>query len=143
MKEDMETLGEDENANEKKTQADELSDRESVEWVFGLLGGELMDEPWKPSDADGREWTVTYWFDGVPEYAESEYDWTGNTYRTAIRDEMFGPMPDVLVDSLGTYNRVGSFRSSGEAELPDQSYAYIGDGWSEIVYQLEEGQGTA
>lgn len=122
-----------------ETMADKMSDREQVEEVFGLTGGELADEPWKPTDNDGREWTVTYWFDGPPEYAEADFaDWSMTTYRTAVRDEMFGLMPDQLTDEEGNWTRVASFRSSGETELPDGSFAYIGDGWGEIVYRLAD-----
>jgi hypothetical protein len=62
-------------------------ERERVEWVFGLTGGELEDVPWEPFVPAPDEWewddafnrvptprltraTFRYWYEGAPAYAE-------------------------------------------------------------------------
>jgi hypothetical protein len=123
-------------------------ERERVEYVYGLTGGELSDEPWS---------YCAYWYDGVPEYAESDFrDWTTRTYRTAVLPG-YPWYPDKTVQDGGeVWTLVRDYRNSGEAECPgrqtpemplpcelceaetgDHGYIYIGEG-CEAVYRLEE-----
>lgn len=132
-------------------------DRERIECVFGLGGGELH-EP-HPDFRDSEGWDgpdgIAYWYEGIPEYT-SLVD-LGLTFddevRTAILDVMFG-----FPDSPEGWGQVASFRSSGEANCwwcaqgaengtdnEDQRDActlcegdgliYLGDGMAEVVYR--------
>jgi hypothetical protein len=145
-------------------------ERDQVAEVFGLTGGELEDEPWIPTYVtdtynEVRPVTFTYWYQGVPEYAEEDFtDWSWGGYRTVCRDEIFGQMPATVTDDEGTWRVVARYSSSGEIECPGRQfdnevspfpfpcpyceataddtdghgYIYIGDGWAEIVYRLED-----
>jgi hypothetical protein len=136
--------------------------KEKIEWVFGLLGGELASEPW-----DGH----LHWYEGAPEYIAGQYSNTVN-YRTVIMDCATTPAP-LHVENWKLYS---TFSNSGEVECPgrwmgdgrvierdtvevpkDPSGAYrvcpycegiigmkhgmiyLGDGWLEAVYYEEEG----
>lgn len=126
---------------------EELTDRQQVEEVFALTGGELMDGPWQPM-ADDREWTFHYWTEFPPAYATEDLDPMAD-YRTVIRDDMFGEAPDTLTDGGDTWVKVARFGSSGETELtssdgkPTGEYIYLGDGWGETVYRREPGDRRA
>lgn len=159
------------------------NERAQVEQVFGLTGGELEDTAWVPTyPAERPTWSVpegaievlvvpvpftfTYWYQGVPEYVERDFDALplsyAPTYRTVCRDEMFGQVPETVTDDEGTWTVVTRYTTSGEAECPlrndDTGLAYvagercsfceetrgelhgvvyIGDGWAEIVYRLQ------
>lgn len=165
----------------------ESNERAQVEQVFGLTDGDLEESAWVPTyqretwnfnaDATGNHmakiiettpFTFTYWSQGVPEYVQSEYDAMplsyAPTYRTVIRNEMFGQVPETVTDDEGTWTVVARYSTSGETECPlrhegrtttvsrysevncslcdaapgeAHSYVYIGDGWAEIVYRLE------
>jgi ferric-dicitrate binding protein FerR (iron transport regulator) len=72
--------------NETSEEYEARIERECVEWVFGLTGGELEDKPWEPFephpemserdaafDAEYRHSSSNprpfrYWYDGVPSY---------------------------------------------------------------------------
>jgi hypothetical protein len=119
---------------------DERTEREEVEAVFfSLTGGELENEAWVATDDEGREWTFHYWQAFPPEWAESYFE-SGPSYRTVMRDNMFGMPPE----KLGQWKRVAYYASSGEVEEIGEDgqgtgeYIYLGDGWGEIVYRLEE-----
>lgn len=133
------------------------NEREQVQEVFGLTGGELADEPWTPTSDEDAHTTYNYWYEGTPDYAERDFD-VFSSYRTVVESELFGKLPDVLTDEQGTWRRVTSFRTSGETECPGRDpevaavmdlpcplceedethgFIYLGDGWAEIVYRLD------
>jgi|SRR5882757_8908346 len=156
------------------------NERAQVAEVFGLTGGELEEAAWVPmyvTDFNGafdarRPFTFTYWYQGVPEYVEREFDALplsyAPTYRTVCRNEMFGMVPERVTDDEGTWKVVKRYSTSGEVACPGQQcdprgndsdgvnreaipcpyceaapgeshgYIYIGDGWAEIVYRLQE-----
>ncbi len=130
------------------------NERAQVEQVFGLTGGELSDDPWIIADEKGQDWTFHFYYDFPPEYAERQFDYTAHTYRTVVRDNMFGEPPD----RFNGWTKKATFSNSGETECPyrndpltlvatetcplcealigeEHGYIYIGDGWAEIVYQ--------
>jgi len=106
-------------------------EREQIEWVFGLTGGELADEPWTvlgapihffrhdPLQTEAMdEHVFPYWYEGVPDYSEIR-DKYSETYRTVVVDEMGGPVPGALLDKEGgIWKKIRSFRNSGETECP-------------------------
>jgi hypothetical protein len=102
-------------------------ERQQVEWVFGLTGGELDSKPLVCADDDGAEHTYAYHYDGVPEYAASDYDDVHSDnadYFTVVTDCLYGNPPDVLITSDGKrYAQVNAYMSSGETECPG-----MGDG---------------
>lgn len=141
----------------------DANERLQIEEVFGLTGGELEVSPWIPVQTENEaNFKFTYWYADVPSYAESDFtDWSTAEYRTVVRDEMFGQVPETVADMDGTWDVVARFSSSGECECPgrrddgqfarempvpcpyceigeedkDHGYIYIGDGWAEIVYR--------
>lgn len=146
----------------------ESNERAQVEQVFGLTGGELMDDVWVPMHdirkatntlTECAPITFTYWYEGLPDYVDRrDTDWRDGTYRTVIRDETFGQVPETVTDDEGTWKVVVRYTSSGETQCPYEDadevpkvdpcplcenpyplhgYIYIGDGWAEIVYRLD------
>jgi hypothetical protein len=136
-------------------------ERQQVEWVFGLTGGELADKPIVLKDMEAREWTCHYHYDFYPDYAESELERQFFLFdkMTIVRDCLYGMPPTVLVDEYGRYwTQIACFASSGETSCPDTdsitgdlcpmcegihaegetSYIYLGDGWRELVYVSPE-----
>lgn len=115
----------------------DLPEREEIEWVFGLTGGELADEPW----AGHR-----YWYEGIPEYAHDDFPphaeaW--GDYRTIVMQALYSPPPERIADPAtgDVWILDKTYSSSGEAELPDPpgETIYIGDGWVEAVYRDSRG----
>lgn len=118
-------------------------EREQVEIVFGLGGGELEDKPWEYERpwADPMLGTTPgrsrYWFSGCPDYVErherEEWDWP--SARTIID---FG-YPDAphpwLVDDEGAWILVQIFYSHGEAECPYRT-------WDPIAQEDHQGKGV-
>jgi len=131
------------------------TEREEIEWVFGLTGGELADKPWA-----GHK----YWYEGVPDYAGEDFadDEEGTQYRTVVCCYACSNPPDELGDEEGTYKLAKVYSNSGETTCPGHSdqdnagrvteeqcplcdmkqgekhgYIYLGDGWAEAVYKLE------
>jgi hypothetical protein len=137
--------------------------KEKIEWVFGLLGGELASEPW-----DGH----LHWHEGTPEYVKGHYSDTVN-YRTVIMDCATSNPPG----NIENWKLHSTFSNSGETECPGgwmgdgtvteqdsveipkapegtyrvcpycenplrtkHGMIYLGDGWVEAVY--EEGEGS-
>lgn len=94
-------------------------DRAQIAEVFGLVGGELADHVWI-EQADGHEWVAHFWYEGFPEYAESDFD-NWHHFRTVVRDIMFGPPPE----RLGAWMKVATYMNSGETECPGRNE----DGW--------------
>jgi hypothetical protein len=148
-------------------EADEKdAERQSVEWVFGLTGGELEDKPWNG---------FAYHYEGVPEWAQADFnDHYDRGYHTIVSCFLFGGPSQRLVDTTGVWTLQTVFSSSGETECPlreldpdevdavyrhrqeqfnrpaiercflcdekrgdDHGYIYLGDGWAEAVYRLE------
>jgi hypothetical protein len=148
---------------ERKLQAQDAAiERERIEQVFGLTGGELSDEPWSCESREeakpDRVRTFHSWYEGVPEYAKRDFpDLHDTSYRTVISCCLFGAEPEVLEDEEDRWYRVASFSSSGETtcswegcedadeNLPckicegDDKHGmiYIGDGWSETVFKID------
>lgn len=110
------------------------NERQQVEYVFGLTGGELSNEslkftaPGRYGDVRNREWF--YHYDGVPDWAEEDFkdprgyyshDFYGSDYFTLVE---FGisyesSAPEELTTLDGKlYLRVRSYSSSGETECP-------------------------
>jgi hypothetical protein len=147
----------------KKNERD--ADREQIEWVFGLTGGELNDRPFVTKD-HGQ---FVYWYDGVPEYASSDYPYRfDREYVTLVSYSFCGTPFETLEDLEGNKWVLQSvFGNSGETECPGQHegfgivtdghtaggdrcylcdekrgdkhrYIYLGDGWAEVVYRKEE-----
>jgi hypothetical protein len=118
----------------RKLSAAEI-EKEQVEQVFMLGGGELNHEPWtvkvpepgltshptyRPArGARMQSETFPYWYEGPPEYAEEfrGYRHEG-TYRTVVADCLYGLPPVAVADRDGVWKRVAEFRSSGERECP-------------------------
>lgn len=117
---------------------EEAIERQEVEEVFYLGGGELSDEPWiytkwiqlRPDWGIGQkqEHTSTtpylfrHWYDGVPEYATSDFkDSSDEEYRTACYCRLYGgpSVGDTIIDSDGnTWECASWFPTSGETECP-------------------------
>lgn len=125
------------------------SEREQIEWVFMLTGGELNDEPWNG---------FAYNYDGVPDWAASDFkDAFDSEYRTVVGCFIYGGPPRQTIDADGVWELRATFVSSGETECPmapeavdnercrlcDETtgqphrYIYLGDGWAEAVYRRE------
>lgn len=116
-------------------------ERQQIELVFCLGGGELDDE-----GAHG----FTYTYDGVPSYMTPPDDLyaPGVTYWTAVYCELYGQ-----AKTPEGHERIAHFTSSGETQCecghdlsPDgpgqdcplcegDGLVYIGDGWREIVFR--------
>lgn len=149
-------------------------EREQIEWVFGLTGGELRFEPWT-YEVGGKESRFPYWYEGVPDYASGDfsdqYD-SGVEYRTVVTQALYGAPPERIESgSEGQIEDAGwllqrMYHSSGETECPGRDdgdgtvteehtdggdrcvlceellgeqhgYIYLGDGWVEAVYRIQ------
>jgi hypothetical protein len=149
---------------------EEDAERQQVEWLFRLTGGELNDEPWNG---------FMYNYDGVPEYATGDFDDSfDHEYHTVVSCFLYGSAPERVVDASGIWLLQQMYLSSGETECPlrdldhedeevayehrqkqfdlpriercflcdeargdEHGYIYLGDGWGEAVYRLEEREG--
>ncbi len=145
----------------KRQEQDAAIEKERIEQVFGLTGGELETSPWKcqsrenPELSIDREWSFAYWYEGVPEYAKRDFeDPHDGCHRTVVTECVFGAPPAVLEDEDGRWYRVQSYSSSGETQcswegcedaeenLPckicegedEHGCIYLGEGWCEVVY---------
>lgn len=103
-------------------------ERERIEWIHGLTGGEMSDRPLRVFDLyrRARLW-ARYWYDGAPDWSdEHAYDsgrkgWRGS-WRTLVWDSGaygdFAP-PASFRDATGRrWRKVNAYRSSGEAPCP-------------------------
>jgi hypothetical protein len=129
-------------------------DRISIEAVFCLGGGELEDKPWVVGNHH-----YAFWYEGVPEYAESDFKDSGQ-YRTVILTNLgYGCNPDPEIsDQDGVWEFKQEFVSSGEAGCPfeedgeptdveceiceapaggEHGFVYLGES-VELVYRLRE-----
>ena len=96
-------------------------DKEQVEWVFGLTGGELYDRPWEPyASKDGGDYfkleSFRYWYDDKPDYVSDLS--RDDEYRTVVYCCLFGSTPDKLYDRGFRFEKVASYVSSGECPCP-------------------------
>lgn len=128
------------------TKNEEAIERQQVEEVFGLTGGELEDEPWicwtqMESEVDGEplygkneefhaqsfwEWKERYWYEGPPEYVEREMQRQfPGTLRTLVNPGGIITAPHrELYDGQGIWKLRETFNNSGEAECPARSYDF-------------------
>jgi hypothetical protein len=117
-------------------------EREQVEEVFRLGGGELSDAAWRVvreyvSEVDGKPFAkpgervaaddldmrdFRYWYEGAPGYVAHEYRNETRDLRTVVCCALFGMPPAIMWDaSTGDrWARIADFRSSGETECPGQ-----------------------
>jgi hypothetical protein len=141
-------------------------EREQIESVFGLGGGELNSDPWVVK-ADDREISYLYNYDGPPEYADFD-DRHDRDYVTVVTQALYSPIEPILTSADGSIYRLrADYSSSGETECCYRSGApedaivkaeqahngecpycatpvgeahghiYIGDGWIEAVYRRD------
>lgn len=117
-------------------------EREAIECLFRLGGGELEDEPWG---------IYAYWYEGSPEYAASE-EQEGYVYRTVIAHCLFSE-PQPPEDG---WERVAMYQAGEadcwrdgagtDAEIPSpdcplcegDGIVYLGEGWAEVVFRAPE-----
>ena len=107
-----------------------------------------------PTGEHKRAW-ARYWYVGSPDYAPAIARWWNGDVITIVIDEMFGSTPKKIRARGKVWRKVARYTSSGkaecyyagsvnnedaacpicEAEIGDRhGYAYLGDGWSEVVY---------
>lgn len=93
-------------------------ERERVEQVFRLGGGELESKPWYVfTDPEMEDWDqFLYHYDGAPEYYEDR-DRDGD-FHTVVSDVLYGSEPKNLYEKGARYVKVAHFLSSGETECP-------------------------
>lgn len=109
-----------------------------------------------------------YWYEGAPEYSERDFDEFETIRTVVAQELYGVVPNWLVEPDGSVWKRVGSFTSSGEAECPGKhedgpglvtdahcaggdrcvlcdeakgeahGYIYLGEGWSEIVYALQE-----
>jgi hypothetical protein len=103
-------------------------EREQVAWVFGLTGGELEDKPltFKAPDhwGESQDRTWRYHYDGLPEYASSDYPDrfdNGVYYMTLVEIGCsYGSgAPEWIDFGKERWFQVAQFANSGETECPE------------------------
>jgi len=123
------------------TYSEEAKEREEIEQVFGLTGGELEDKPWhyvrwvqqrpdwgkdqkQEHDYKSDPGKLRFWYEGVPDYAggdfKDQYD-PGVTYRTAVYCRLYGHIGpgDKIEDGSGDiWECVRWYDNSGETQCP-------------------------
>jgi hypothetical protein len=89
--------------------SEQQKEKEQVEAVFHLGGGELEDEPWGG---------YAYWYEGAPEYAADDVDQDSGTYRTVIVDGggYLSQPKETITDADGHWKLVNTYVSSGETD---------------------------
>ena len=118
--------------------ADALIERESVEWVLTLTGGELDAQP-RVTDAG---YHFTYSYDGIPEWAGDDFDDkydSGVEYFTMVRNCFFGEAPEVIAFNGRTYSREAVYVNSGERECPMRDMHECG-GFEDTPTVVEDGR---
>lgn len=101
-------------------------ERECVEWVFGLTGGELADKRLDYQDATDEphkpDSTFRYHYDGLPEWCMSDYADRfdgGIDYFTAVTCCLYGAPPERIRTTDGkVYVRGELYQNSGETQCP-------------------------
>jgi hypothetical protein len=114
-------------------------EREQVEWVHGLTGGELSDRPMRYAHK-GEKWNspthkfvpcferswARYWYEGTPEWVEEfqqyEQDDRGEFLTIVWNSGAYGDhLPPTTIRSGGRkWRKVATFASSCETECPGQ-----------------------
>jgi len=133
----------DDKAALEKATCEAAIEREQIEQVFMRTCGELADEPWelwfqhRLSDGEPIHKDVGslvsdfypgrfhYWYEGVPDYAESESGFdVMKTYRTAITwgGGFLGAPDPEMYDGDGVWKLVASYSNSGETECLARTY---------------------
>lgn len=118
-------------------------ERQQVEYVFLLTGGELDDEPLRFIDENGCSRGWLYHYDGVPEWAECDYvDLHDNCvdYFTLVEISIsYGSYaPETIRVKDRTYVKMQSYGHSGECECPgqhDDPPNQVGEGHTEGLKQ--------
>jgi len=123
------------------TYSEEAKEREEIEQVFSLTGGELEDKPWhyvrwvqqrpdwgkdqkQEHDYKSDPGKLRFWYEGVPDYAGGDFKDQYHPrveYRTAVYDRSCGHIgPDDLIedDDGSIWRCVAWFASSGEVQCP-------------------------
>jgi hypothetical protein len=91
-------------------------ERHQVEYVFGLTGGELNNNPWQ-----GEGFNFAYTYDGVPEWAQEDFsrdERFNETFVTVVLAGSYWSPSETLTDSQGTWKLVKTYAHSGECECP-------------------------
>lgn len=113
-------------------------EKEEIEAVFSLGGGELEDESWGG---------FKYWYDGVPSYAEGDFDdWALKEYHTGIGNYMGkGPSEtykNPIKDEDGEWEYQRHYTTSGETDCPvcgaGSDNVYLNEYYEE-KYNVEDG----
>lgn len=103
-----------------RKQREEWIERQQVEIVFGLSGGELDSKPWTWTDAVGNVQSLPWHYDGVPDYTVGDEftheDQMSGRFSTivCIGDPYSGPDPRIPPG----YRHVAFYSSSGEGDCP-------------------------
>lgn len=114
--------------------SEEQQEREAVEYVFGLTGGELTDEPFAG---------YKYNYEGVPEYAGSEFPdkWEAEYQTVIVWGGGFLPHPAETLEHAGqTYELVQHFMSSGETDCAVCGAGGNGIDWWAEEFEAEHGR---
>jgi hypothetical protein len=113
-------------------------EREQVEWVFGLTGGELETKPLRLAERLDKEWIrrhwARYWYEGVPDYVSRETWATKGEYLTIVSQLLCATAPDHFWARGRLWRLVKQFANSGETECPGRD---DGDG---VVVLEEDGE---
>lgn len=122
-----------------KAQTKPLSEKEEIEAVFCLSGGELNEGllQWQIKDT---QYECKYWYNGVPDYYEPETRNNGSYFDTRIT--LIQNYPLATEDLPEGWVLEAEFTTSGECFHPDWAYSeredppeyvYLGEGWREII----------
>ena len=112
-----------------------ISEKEQVEWVFHLTGGELEDEPWvfredsEPGDPVAIGSQYNYWYEGIPDWVRvgdlTRRDHYGNIIGEAVVDTdtcrtviHYGGSYGFPPMKIKGWKQVAQYDSSGETDCP-------------------------
>jgi hypothetical protein len=125
--------------------------RTQLEYLHGLTGGELEDEPLVAKGPRGGVHKYAYWYEGVPDEVEDSY--RDGPYLTVLS---VGDDPEKLVINGLTWTKREEIVGPQECECPDEGsrnvgrkpcplcgalpgkehkYIYIGEPWVETIYE--------
>lgn len=115
-------------------------ERQQIEWVFGLTGGELADEPLHFRDEDGTERKWAYHYDDVPEWAADDFDTHEGrvSFCTLIEAGVSysSCAPEIMNFGTEVWHKVATYAASGETECPErQDQELVGEGHTEGLQQ--------
>jgi hypothetical protein len=102
-------------------------ERQQVEWVFGLTGGELDDEP---LFCGGTVYHFHY--DGIPEYAGEDFPDqhdNGIDYYTVVACFLHSKGVEEDAVPYEDYKLTRWYQSSGEAECPGRNCGSVEEAW--------------